>query len=111
MNLTWSTDGQSTLRLFFVRIHQDLGPMLLEAMLDNMVQAYIRSLQDTTGRWGRYEDYLRVALEDNGGSGNATPAEKTDKGKIKNEYREAVSYLREAGGAAVSFLSGSYIRG
>ena len=99
VNSTWPADGQSILRLFLVRIHQELGLVLLEAMLDNMVQAHIRSLQDTTGRWGRHEDYLRVVVEDNGGSGKATPAEKTDKGKIKNEHREAVSFLREAGGA------------
>ena len=61
-------------------------------------------------RWGRHEDYLRVVVEDIGGSGNAKPAEKTDKGKIENGYQEAVNYLREVGGAAVSFSSGSFVR-
>lgn len=54
-------------------------------------------------RWGRHEDYLRVVVEDIGaGSGAVKAAEKTDKGKIENGYREAVSYLREVGGVAVS---------
>ena len=61
-------------------------------------------------RWGRHEDYLRVVMEDIGGSGDGKPAEKMDKGKIVNGYREAVNYLREVGGAAVSFLSRSFVR-
>ena len=51
-------------------------------------------------RWGRHEDYLRVVVEDIGGSGDTKPADKTDEGKIMNGYREAV----------VSFLSGSFVR-
>ena len=49
-------------------------------------------------------------MEDIGGSGDGKPAEKMDKGKIVNGYREAVNYLREVGGAAVSFLSRSFVR-
>lgn len=55
-------------------------------------------------RWGRHEDYLRVVVEDIGaGSSDAKATEKADKGKIENGFREAISYLREVGGAGVSF--------
>lgn len=55
-------------------------------------------------RWGRHEDYLRVVVEDIGaGSGDVKTTEKTDKGRIENGYRDAVGYLREVGGAGVSF--------
>ena len=55
-------------------------------------------------RWGRHEDYLRVVVEDIGaGRRDLKMAEKTERGKIDNGYKEAVSYLREVGGAAVSF--------
>ncbi|KAG9309131.1 hypothetical protein JVU11DRAFT_10838 [Chiua virens] len=52
-------------------------------------------------RWERHGDYLRVVVEAIGaGSGDPKVAEKPDMGKIENGYREAVSYLREVGGAA-----------
>ncbi|KAG9316168.1 hypothetical protein JVU11DRAFT_2188 [Chiua virens] len=62
-------------------------------------------------RWGRHEDYLRVVVEDIGaGSGDLKVAEKPDKGKIENGYREAVSYLREVGGAAAESNLARYCR-
>lgn len=57
-------------------------------------------------RWGRHEDYLRVVVEDIGsGSGDVKVTEKGDKGKIDNGLMGAVRYLREVGGAGVSFAS------
>ncbi|KAH0827300.1 hypothetical protein J3R83DRAFT_3923 [Lanmaoa asiatica] len=58
-------------------------------------------------RWGRHEDYLRVVVEDIGaGSGDV----KVDKGKIENGYSEAVSYLREVGGAGAESNLARYCR-
>ncbi|KAI6030894.1 hypothetical protein F5J12DRAFT_903240 [Pisolithus orientalis] len=61
-------------------------------------------------RWGRHDDYLRVLVEDVGGSsveltfgstgrGTGAKSEKGDERKMEtNGYSAAVSYLREAGG-------------
>ncbi|KAN0090676.1 hypothetical protein V8E55_004242 [Tylopilus felleus] len=62
-------------------------------------------------RWGRHEDYLRVVVEDIGGeTGDTKATEKTDKGKIENGYRAAVSYLREVGGAGAESNLARYCR-
>lgn len=64
-------------------------------------------------RWGRHDDYLRVLVEDVGGSsvelkfgaGGVSGGSKNDVGSGKadtNGYKEAVSYLREVGGTCVS---------
>ncbi|KIJ12896.1 hypothetical protein PAXINDRAFT_117658 [Paxillus involutus ATCC 200175] len=54
-------------------------------------------------RWGRHEDYLRVVVEDIGAGGAGVKGETqegTEKERIANGYKEALSYLREVGGAA-----------
>ncbi|KAH7890168.1 hypothetical protein F5I97DRAFT_645537 [Phlebopus sp. FC_14] len=79
-------------------------------------------------RWGRHEDYLRVLVEDVG-AGNGTGPKgsgsgesgteregkvegkgKDEKDKITNGYKEAVSYLREVGGAAAETNLARYCR-
>ena len=74
-------------------------------------------------RWGRHDDYLRVLVEDVGGSsvelkfggGGASRGPKNEKDKVgtgkadATGYKEAASYLRDVGGAVVSFrTSGRY---
>jgi len=63
-------------------------------------------------RWGRHDDYLRVLVEDVGRNSvelkfgvSGVSGGKNDVGGGKadtNGYKEAVSYLREVGGACVS---------
>ncbi|KAF9220088.1 hypothetical protein BS17DRAFT_788227 [Gyrodon lividus] len=64
-------------------------------------------------RWGRHEDYLRVVVEDIGAGGpgvRGATQEGVEKGKIGNGYKEAVSYLREVGGAAAESNLPRYCR-